>query len=214
MKKNAVLEDPLFQNLSVREKSTLQANSSVVSFDDTEMFLKKGTFLFSIYYVNKGVIKIKGEDNRMLDLLGPQNVIGLNHLFKQEPIFFSAYGIENTEIIQIERNVLKNFINTNPKFLEDIYNKAIENPELLIRNVIAYRNHNITGALASFLIYYNEKDCLHALTQKEISEILGYSRENVSRCLNTFQQSKYIKCNDGSIEVLDMSALSKFQQFG
>lgn len=207
-------KEPFFNNLSDRERSVLLSNASKVVFDQEEMFLKSGTLMFSVYYVHQGQIKIRDNDGRLIDLLGPGNFLGLSNLFNQDPIFFSAHGIKGTHLIQIEKSVLKVFISNNASFLKDVYNKSAENPSLLVRNLLTFKRQKINGALASFLIFFDEKNCLHSLTQKEISEILGYSRENVSKCMNDFQQEGYIELNEGDIKLKNKTALEKIQQFG
>ncbi|MGI9527579.1 MAG: Crp/Fnr family transcriptional regulator [Weeksellaceae bacterium] len=209
-----ILDDVLFQHLTGKEKASIIANSSIISFEEEEMFLKRGSLLFSAYFIIQGEIKIKDQKNRLLNLLGEGNMLGLNYLFNKEPIYFSAYGVKETKIIQIEKNILIQLMSTNSKFMIDMFIKASENSRELVRNLLRYKNQKITGALASFLLYYNEKNCLHALTQKEISEMLGYSRENTNKCLNEYIHSGYIKFNGNSIEVIDSNALDKIQQFG
>ncbi|WP_169743953.1 Crp/Fnr family transcriptional regulator [Kaistella jeonii] len=185
-----------------------------MKFDQEEMFIKNESFLFSVFYIYKGQVKIKDQKNRLCDLYGEGDFIGLRLLFKEEPIFFSAYGVKGTEVIQFEKNVFKKFVSTNSTFLVDVYNKSSENITTLARNLLSYKMHKINGALADFLLHYNEKDCLNFLKQKEISEVLGYSRENVCKCLNDFTLAGYIEYNDGCIKLINISALHNLKQFG
>lgn len=208
------LNDPFFNILTDRERSVLQSNASVIDFKADEMFLKNGSRLFSIYYIQQGQLKIKDENNKSIDLLGKGDFLGLRYLYNEEPIFFSAYGTQSSQIIQIEKNVFKKFASTNSNFLVNLFNRSIDNAALLSRNLLAFKNQKIHGALASFLIFYNEKNCLYNLTQKEISEMLGYSRENVNKTLNDFLHQEYIAIIDGAIIIKNMDAIQKLHKYG
>ena len=210
----AYLEDPFFQHLSDREKAVLNANASLMKFDQEEMFIKNESLLFSVFYIYKGQVKIKDEKARLIDLYGETDFIGLRYLFNEEPVYFSAYGVPGTQVIQFEKNVFKKFASTNSKFLVDVYNKSSENVSALSKNLLNYKRHKINGALANFILHYNQKGCLNFLKQKEISEVLGYSRENVCKCLNDLTTEGYIEFNDGSIKVLDTEALQAIKKFG
>lgn len=210
----AYLQDPFFNHLSDHEKSVLNANASLMKFDQEEMFIKNESLLFSVFYIYKGQIKIKDGKNRLIDLYGETDFIGLRYLFNEEPVYFSAYGVKGTQVIQFEKNVFKKFVSTNSKFLVDAYNMSSVNVSALSKNLLSYKHHKINGSLADFLLHYHGKGCLNFLKQKEISEVLGYSRENVCKCLNDFTSEGYIEYIDGSIKVLDIDALQAIKKFG
>lgn len=210
----AYLEDLTFQHLSDHEKDVLNANASLMKFDQEEMFIKNESLLLSVFYIYKGEVKIKDANSRLIDLYGETDFIGLRYLFNEDPIFFSAYGVRGTQVIQFEKNVFKKFASTNSKFLVDIYNKSSQNATALTKNLLSYKAHKINGALAEFLLQYSSKSCLTYLKQKEIGEVVGYSRENICKCLNEFTLDGYIEYTDEKITVLNHEALQTIRQFG
>ena len=102
----------------------------------------------------------------------------------------------------------------NSKFLVDVFNKANENMTCLAKNLLSYKRNKINGALANFLLHYGEKGCLNFLKQKEISDVLGYSRENINKCLNNFTAEGYIEYTDEKIKILNTEALISIKKFG
>ena len=208
------LENTIFEHLTDHERSVLNSNASLMKFDQEEMFIKNESLLFSVFYIYKGEVKIKDGNCRLIDLYGETDFIGLRYLFNDDPVFFSAYGVKGTQVIQFEKNVFKKFVTTNAKFLVDVYNESCNNITALTRNLLSYKAHKINGALADFLLHYNERGCLQFLKQKEISEVLGYSRENVNKCLNDFTAEGYIKYTDEHIEILYIEGLKSIRKFG
>ena len=208
------LDNPIFHHLTDHEKAVLNSNASLMKFDQEEMFIKNESLLFSVFYIYRGEVKIKDGNCRLIDLYGETDFIGLRYLFNEDPVFFSAYGVKGTQVIQFEKNVFKKFVSTNSQFLVDVYNESCKNITALTQNLLSYKVHKINGALADFLLHYNKRGCLQFLKQKEISEVLGYSRENVNKCLNDFTAEGYIKYTDEHIEILNVEGLKSIRKFG
>lgn len=208
------LENPFFDHLSDHEKSVLNSNASLMKFEQEEMFIKNESLLLSVFYIYKGEVKLKDSEGHLVDIYGEKDFIGLRHLFTEEPVFFSAYGVKGTEIIQFEKNVYRKFVATNSKFLVEVYNKSNENMNSLVKNLLSYKRNKVNGALANFLLCYSEKGCLIYLKQKEISDMLGYSRENINKCLNNFTAEGYIEYTDENIKIKNIEALQSIKKFG
>lgn len=208
------LENPFFDHLSDHEKSVLNSNASLMKFEQEEMFIKNESLLLSVFYIYKGEVKLKDSEGHLVDIYGEKDFIGLRHLFTEEPVFFSAYGVKGTEIIQFEKNVYRKFVATNSKFLVEVYNKSNENMNSLVKNLLSYKRNKVNGALANFLLCYSEKGCLIYLKQKEISDMLGYSRENINKCLNNFTAEGYIEYSDENIKIKNIEALQSIKKFG
>lgn len=208
------LENPFFDHLSDHEKSVLNSNASLMKFEQEEMFIKNESLLLSVFYIYKGEVKLKDSEGHLVDIYGEKDFIGLRYLFTEEPVFFSAYGVKGTEIIQFEKNVYRKFVATNSKFLVEVYNKSNENMNSLVKNLLSYKRNKVNGALANFLLCYSEKGCLIFLKQKEISDMLGYSRENINKCLNNFTAEGYIEYTDENIKIKNIEALQSIKKFG
>lgn len=208
------LENPFFDHLSDHEKSVLNSNASLMKFEQEEMFIKNESLLLSVFYIYKGEVKLKDSEGHLVDIYGEKDFIGLRYLFTDEPVFFSAYGVKGTEIIQFEKNVYRKFVATNSKFLVEVYNKSNENMNSLVKNLLSYKRNKVNGALANFLLCYSEKGCLIYLKQKEISDMLGYSRENINKCLNNFTAEGYIEYTDENIKIKNIEALQSIKKFG
>ena len=143
------LENPIFDHLTDREKAVLNSNASLLKFDQEEMFIKNESLLFSVFYIFKGEVKIKDDKCRLMDLYGEKDFIGLRYLFNEDPVFFSAYGVKGTQVIQFEKNVFKKFVTTNSKFLVDVYNESSKNVTALTKNLLSYKALKINGAPSS-----------------------------------------------------------------
>ncbi len=92
--------------------------------------------------------------------------------------------------------------------------KIIGDRVMFFMNHLSYRNKHINGALASFLLMYEDKKCLHNLTRKEIGELIGYSRENVTKAFKSFIEDNLIEEENGFIKIIDKENLKRIGKFG
>lgn len=211
---NVTIQDTFFEDLSKREITVLTSNSTTLTFDREEMLFKNESLLFSVYYIKKGEVKLRDKNKKLFHILGKGEFIGLSYLYNTVPIFFSAYAIENTEIIQFEINAFRVFVANNTKFLQKVFNKSGDNFRILTKCLLSFRRNKINGAFASFLLHYSQKDCLNNLTRKDIGEILSYSRENISKVIKVFVEDGYIEESDKHLKILDEEGLKKLKKIG
>lgn len=208
------LINSVFKHLSDRELSVLTSNATLLEFDREEMFLKHKSLLFSVYFIEQGEVKLKDEDNLLFSILGKGDFLGLSSITHNSPIEYSAYATPHTRIVQLEKSVINKFMLTNSAFLNGVLQKIEEDIKHTIFNFLSYRKNKIHGALASFLLYYSEKNCLKELKRREIGEMLGYSRENVTKALRTFLKEGYITMSKNEIKIANSKALETLKKIG
>ncbi|MBS9767046.1 MAG: Crp/Fnr family transcriptional regulator [Flavobacteriaceae bacterium] len=206
-------KNKLLKTLNKKEKDLLEMYSNEIFFEREEPIIKINSALHSVYFIEKGMVKYKDAEQKLYFIAGEDDFVGLPSLFNEKKKIYSAYAVKNTKIIQIEKSIVKKLISTNPLFLEEIM-KIIGNRVMFFMNHLCYRNKHINGALASFLLMYENKECLHNLTRKEIGELIGYSRENVSKALKGFLEEGLIKEENDCFKIIDMENLTKISKFG
>ncbi|MDO5608553.1 MAG: Crp/Fnr family transcriptional regulator [Capnocytophaga sp.] len=209
-----IYKNPVFSVLSSRERSVFEANATFLHFDDEEMFIKESSMISSVYFMVKGMAKICFGKKQLFWLSGSGDFLGLASLYVAEPIFFSAYAVTDTVVLQIDAHVFRKFIATNPLFLNAVFCQNGLDFRQLTRNNNASKKTKLSGAVAGFLLEYSPKGFLKHLTRKEIGEMLGYSRENITKIIQVFLKEKYIAENDRQITLLDRKALEQIARFG
>ncbi|CEN51398.1 cAMP regulatory protein (fragment) [Capnocytophaga canimorsus] len=68
--------------------------------------------------------------------------------------------------------------------------------------------------MAHFLLEYSQKGFLKHLTRKEMGEMLGYSRENITKIIQTFIREGYIIEKNKQIIIANQSALEQLKKYG
>ncbi|AEK22475.1 Crp/Fnr family transcriptional regulator [Capnocytophaga canimorsus] len=209
-----IFKNPIFKVLSSRERAVFQANTTYLKFEEEEMFIKEGSMLFSVYFIVQGMVKVCDPKKRLFWISDTNDFLGLISLYTEEPIFFSAYATKDTHIIQIDLHVFKKFIATNPLFLNAVFAQNATDFRKIIQSNITYKETKISGAMAHFLLEYSQKGFLKHLTRKEMGEMLGYSRENITKIIQTFIREGYIIEKNKQIIITNQTALEQLKKYG
>jgi CRP/FNR family transcriptional regulator, cyclic AMP receptor protein len=193
--------------------------------------LKRGATLFakddpgnSLYAVISGTVKISISSpdgrNAILNLIGPGEVFGEMSVLDGQPRSADAIANTNCEIFVIDRRDFLPFVRSQPmlamKFIELLCTRLRWTSEQVEQVIL----QDLPGRLASALLGLTEKrkpdpeSHTIIITQQEVSEMVGMTRESVNKQLRAWAARKWVRLEHGAIVVLDASALRELAQAG
>ncbi len=213
MENPGFLQNEIFNNLIIREKKILSSNCAILDFEADGMLFKSGSFSSFVYFIEEGCIKLKKNDRDLFFILEKGNILGLDYIFNEDPVYYSAYVSKGSRIVQISTNIIRNFTSSNSLFLSEVYRKNSKINKKIISSILDYRSKKLNGAFASFLLQYDEEK-YPELTRKEIGEILGYSRENITKVVRTFIAEGIIEEDEKHLKILNKKVLETFRKNG
>jgi CRP-like cAMP-binding protein len=193
--------------------------------------LKRGATLFSkgdpgnsLCAVISGTVKmsISSPDGRsaIFNLIGPGEIFGEIAVLDGQPRTADATANTNCEIFVIDRREFLPFVRSHPelamKFIELLCAKLRWTSDQVEQVIL----QNLPGRLASALIRLAEKhklapgDQTIAVTQQEISEMVGMTRESINKQLRVWATRKWVRLEHGAIVVLDAEPLLALVEAG
>lgn len=200
----------------------------LLQFADRTFKCDKGTFLFQegmeakeLYIILSGRVQISKitADGRELSLriCGENDICGELTLFTDNPKYLlSAKVIEDGEIVAIRKDVLENEIFQNStlafefmKWMSDHFRKTQTKFRDLVLN-------GKRGALFSTLIRMSNSYGVQQkngilidlpLTNQELANFCGTSRESTNRILSELKKDNIISVKKGKITILDLQYL-------
>jgi CRP/FNR family cyclic AMP-dependent transcriptional regulator len=193
--------------------------------------LKRGASLFakddpgnSLYAVISGTIKISISSadgrNAILNLVGPGELFGEMSVLDGQPRSADAIANTNCEIFVIDRRDFLPFVRSQPtlamKFIELLCARLRWTSEQVEQVIL----HDLPGRLASALLGLVEKrgpdpeSHTIAITQQEISEMVGMTRESINKQLRAWSARNWVRLEHGAIIVLDAPALRELAEAG
>jgi CRP/FNR family cyclic AMP-dependent transcriptional regulator len=195
--------------------STLKRGAAIFSKGDP------GTSLFAVI---SGTIKISISSpdgrNAILNLIGPGEIFGEIALLDGLARTTDAIANTNCELFTIDRRDFIPFVRSQPdlamKFIELLCTRLRRTSEQVEQIIL----QNLPGRLASALLRLTEKHKLApggrtiAVTQQEISEMVGMTRESINKQLRVWADRKWVRLEHGAIVVLNAEPLQALAEAG
>jgi CRP-like cAMP-binding protein len=193
--------------------------------------LKRGATIFSkgdpgnsLYAVISGTVKISISSpdgrNAILNLVGPGEVFGDMAVLDGQPRSADATANTNCEIYVIDRRDFLPFVRSQPalsmKFIELLCERLRRTSDQVEQVIL----QDLPGRLASALIRLTERHKATqggraiAITQQEISEMVGMSRESINKQLRAWASRNWVRLEHGAIVVLDAGPLQEIAGSG
>jgi CRP/FNR family cyclic AMP-dependent transcriptional regulator len=186
--------------------------------------LKRGATLFakgdpghSLFAVISGTVKISISSpdgrNAILNLIGAGEIFGEIALLDGLSRTTDATANTNCELFTIDRREFIPFVRSQPalamKFIELLCTRLRWTSDQVEQIIL----QNLPGRLASALLRLTEKHKLApqgrtiAITQQEISEMVGMTRESINKQLRAWAARDWVRLEHGAIVVLKAESL-------
>jgi CRP/FNR family transcriptional regulator, cyclic AMP receptor protein len=193
--------------------------------------LKRGSTIFSkgdagnsLVAVISGTVKISisSPDGRtaILNLIGPGEIFGEVALLDGQARTADATANTNCEIFVIDRREFLPFVRSQPalamKFIELLCARLRWTSDQVEQVIL----QDLPGRLASALIRLTERHrpveggLTIVITQQEISEMVGMTRESINKQLRAWAARHWVRLEHGAIVVLDVEALQELAGAG
>jgi CRP-like cAMP-binding protein len=193
--------------------------------------LKRGATIFSkgdpgisLYAVISGTVKmsVSSPDGRsaIFNLIGAGDTFGEVALLDGLARTADATANTNCEVFVIDRRDFLPFVRSQPalamKFIELLCARLRWTSDQVEQVIL----QDLPGRLASALIRLTEKrqlapgDRTIAITQQEISEMVGMTRESINKQLRVWATRNWVRLEHGAIVVLDAEALQVLAEAG
>jgi len=222
--------------LSVLRKHPYFADLEPEAFDQLCRYakptsLKRGAAIFSkgdpgnsLIAVISGTVKISvssaGGRSAILNLIGPGEIFGEMAVLDGQARSADATANTNCEIFVIDRREFLPFVRSQPalamKFIELLCARLRWTSDQVEQIIL----QNLQGRLASALIRLTEKHKPSpkgrsiAVTQQEISEMVGMTRESINKQLRAWAARDWVRLEHGAIVVLNVEMLRELAEAG
>jgi CRP/FNR family transcriptional regulator, cyclic AMP receptor protein len=217
-----VREEHLFCNLSLPAVQKLHEIKSTAVYPKSAMLFVEGQLPRGIFVLCSGKAKLstssRGGKTVIIKISEPGDVLGLNAVISDRPYEATAEMVEPGQANFIARDALVQFLRENGEV-------ALRVAEQLSRNYYAaYEEIRTLGLsaspserLAKLLLNWSAEVPESAdpqrlrltLTHEEIGEMIGTTRETVSRLFSDFKRKQLVQIKGSTLIIQDMPELVK-----
>ncbi len=213
---------PLFSALDDASAASLRSSMENVK-------LGKGTVLFSegdigdhLYVIVEGKLKLgtssgDGREN-LLSVLGPGEMFGELSLFDPGPRTATATAVTDVRLLSLGHDKVIPWVTEHPQVALDLLGRLSQRLRRTNEVVGDLVFSDVPGRVAKALIDLGERFgketpeglyVNHDLTQEELAQLVGASRETVNKALADFAGRNWIRLDGRAVLILDVERLSK-----
>ena len=196
--KDCQVKSAAAKHLNDNEFEILENNSAKVNFKKGEIIFKQDALSLNVAYLHCGIVKLHmrgptGE--KILRIVKAPTYLGIPTTFGDKINQFSATALVDTSVCFIDSNLFRNFIFTNGKFAYEIIVELCKNELFDYQRYASQSQKQVTGFVAETIlcfadkIYMNDKFEL-PLSRSEFGDLIGTSRESISRVLADLNMNK------------------------
>jgi CRP/FNR family transcriptional regulator, cyclic AMP receptor protein len=219
---DALSEAPLFDSLSEEDARALRGDILVVKLDRGERLFTEGDDGDKLYIILSGKIKLTraapdGREN-LQSVHGPGEMFGELSLFDPVPRTASATAVTDAQLAGLAHDALRAWLATRPEVAMHLLQALAQRLRRINEVKADLVFTDVPGRVAKALLDLAERfgvqtpdgvQVNHDLTQEELAQLVGASRETVNKALADFAARGWIQLAAKSVLVTDTDRLRK-----
>ncbi len=203
---------PFFSQLNDHELETVRSVASERSYPKNAVVLTEGEMGDSLYAIETGKVKvvIGDEDGReiILKILGPGDFFGEMSMIDKQPRSASVTTLEASTFLVLTHSAFERCIEQAPRIANVVMQILAQRVREADRKIGTLALMDVYGRVASTLlelaVYNNGKLMVgEKLSQQDLANMVGASREMVNRILKDLTERGFITVESKSITIIN-----------
>ena len=217
-----MLAAPLFAGLEPEASEALVATMKAIEVVRGDTLFHEGEPGDRLYVVREGKIKLgrRSNDGRenLLAVLGPGEMFGELSLFDPGPRTATATALTDVTVLGLGHQALRPWLTGRPEVAESLLQALAQRLRRTNDALADLVFSDVPGRVAKALLDLGERfgqsqpDGLHVthdMTQEELAQLVGASRETVNKALADFASRGWLRLESRSVVLLDVERLQR-----
>ena len=216
------MKAPLFSALDEVTAERLVSSMTPQRLARGEVVFREGDPGDSLYVIVSGKVKLAraSGDGResLMSVLGPGEMFGELSLFDPGPRLSTAYVVSSSELISLGNESLRSFLQTHPEVAMQMLAGMAHRLRRTNEGISDLVFTDVPGRVAKALLDLSDRFgrrteagllVAHELTQEELAQLVGASRETVNKALADFAHRGWISLGAKAVTLLDPQRLRR-----
>lgn len=212
----------IFNSLTEEEVSTLSKSSKIIKLKKGEILFSEKDLVNNIYIVYSGKVTVfrlsEMGAKRVIYILDKGEIVN-EVIFDKLPASVSCEMFQDSQILSLSSNDMLKVMESNFTFNKDVIDsmgRKIRRLYRQLKNTVPIKmDKKLAAKLWKLSKDYGVKVNRGVLINLDITvtylaDMLGSSRETISRCISDFQKSNLIEFKDKKIIVKNRESLSRY----
>jgi len=209
--------------LHADELDLIRENSRATEFSKGDIMILEGSLTSHIIYLKSGLVKeyVKNANGKeqILQIVRQFTYLGLPSLFGDRVNHHSYAALTDVTVCYIDVNTFTRLIRNNGNFAYEILISISRDSLNNFHRFMSQSQKKIYGRVADAIIYFSkiifEQDSFEIpFTRQEFADLLGLSRESVTRVLTKFKDDGIISIAGRHIGILNPDLLQQISKHG
>jgi CRP/FNR family cyclic AMP-dependent transcriptional regulator len=212
----------LFQGLSEEAVDPVASRLEIINIPRGRVVFNEGEAGDSLYIVLSGKIKLgrRAADGRqnLVSIMGPSDMLGELSLFDPGPRTATATAVTDSRLARLKKSSLRPWLSNRPEIAEQLLRvlaRRLRRTNDALADLIFT---DVPGRVAKNLLQmagrFGTRDggvlrVTHDLTQEELAQLVGASRETVNKALADFASRAWLRLDGKSVIILDPERLAR-----
>ena len=213
---------PLFAALDAEASAALRASMETIAIAKGDVLFNEGQLGDQMYIITEGKVKLghTSPDGResILAILGPGELLGELSLFDPGPRTATAVALTDVSALGLGHQALRPWLTGRPEVAESLLQALAQRLRRTNETLADLVFSDVPGRVAKALLELGDKfgqqmpdgiHVTHDMTQEELAQLVGASRETVNKALADFAARGWIKLESRSVVLIDVDRLSR-----
>ena len=212
----------IFQGVDPTAAEALAQSLEPIDFARGQEIFSEGQLGDRLYIILSGKVKIgrRAPDGRenLLAVMGPSDMFGELSIFDPGPRTSSVTAVTDVRAVSLDRPALREWIAKRPEIAEQLLRvlaRRLRRTNNMLADLIFT---DVPGRVAKELLRlakrFGSQDggllrVTHDLTQEEIAQLVGASRETVNKALADFAHRGWLRLEGKSVLILEPERLAR-----
>jgi CRP/FNR family transcriptional regulator, cyclic AMP receptor protein len=219
---DALRKAGLFQGVDVNDVEAISSEFEVMEVSRGQVLFHEGEPGDSLYIVLSGKVKLgrRASDGRenLVAVMGPSDQFGELSLFDPGPRTATAVVVTDGRVARLPKVALQKWVEERPQIamqLLRVVARRLRRTNTMLADLIFV---DVPGRVAKQLLQLAQRfgsveggqlRVTHDLTQEELAQLVGASRETVNKALADFAGRGWLRLEGKSVVILDRERLSR-----
>lgn len=217
-----VRKAPLFSALDDEAAASLRSSMSEIKVGKGQTLFKEGEPGDRLFVILEGKLKLgtssgDGREN-LLNILGPSEMFGELSLFDPGPRTATATAVTDSRLLALAHDQVIGWVTKHPEVSLQLLGRLAQRLRRTNESLADLVFSDVPGRVAKAIMDLGTRfgvtkdDGLHVnhdLTQEELAQLVGASRETVNKALADFAGRGWVRLEPRAVVVLDVERLSK-----
>ena len=218
----AMVDSPLFAGLGPEQARVVLDSLTRIDVPRGDVLFHEGEPGDSLYVIHSGTVKLgrRSSDGRenLLAVLGPGELLGELSLFDPGLRTATATALTDAVVLQMGHDELTRWLATTPSVAEHLLRTLARRLRRTNEALADLVFTDVPGRVAKALIDLSQRfgqpvpdgvRVAHGLTQEELAQLVGASRETVNKALADFATRGWIRREGRAVVLLDSARLER-----